>query len=269
MPTPLRPFQEANVYDNTVTGVEGRNPQDWGTPNDPSHGILGSGDTLTGAATFSMAPGDEFAFGDVESYLDEADAPHGYVLDTTPYQPDGAGVDVPVAMWGLYGPGDPRRIQMEADLVAAHQVDMGGPLRARHVNPLDQGQEFVAAWQMRATNRGATVGGPYGDSGLQVSSPGSDRPALDFTTHNRAKMLRVPIIDYGERPWMNNVAAVAAESEAPRSILSPSNTYDPAFMQIDPGPGVVYQSPPDPQIVAQSVSAGPADDYGFMSYGSG
>src|ERR1039458_9137280 len=92
MPTPLRPFQEANVYDNTVTGVEGRNPQDWGTPNDPSHGVLGSGDTPTPADSFTMAPGDEFAFGNFdESGLDEGQ--FGYVLDTTPYLPDGYGTD--------------------------------------------------------------------------------------------------------------------------------------------------------------------------------
>ena len=266
MPTPLRPFQEANVYDNTVTGVEGRNPQDWGTPNDPSHGVLGSGDTPTPADSFTMAPGDEFAFGNFdESGLDEGQ--FGYVLDTTPYLPDGYGTSVGVPMVGLFGPADPRRIEYEAEVVTVHQDDRGGPLRARHVNPLAQGTENVAAWQMRATNRGATIGGPYNDAGQLVSSPGSDRPALDFTTHNRAKMLKRPIIDYGERPWTNNIAAVAARSEPPRSILSPSNNHNPAFMGVNPGPGVVYQAPPDPQIVAQSVSPGPADDYGFMSYG--
>jgi len=267
MPEPLRPFQEANVYDNQVTGTEGRDPANWGTPNDPSHGVLGSGETHTPADSFTMAPGDEFAFGNFdETGLDEGQ--FGYVLDTTPYQPDGAGVDVAVPVTGYATPTDPRHWAAEAELVSAHQDDRGGPLRARHVNPLAQGTENVAAWQMRATNRGANIGGPYNDAGLLVSEPGSDRPALDISTHNRAHMLRVPIIDYGERPWTNNIAAVAARSEPPRSILSPSNVHNPGFMGISPGPGVVYQAPPDPQIVAQTVSSGPADDYGFMTYGS-
>jgi len=264
---PFAPFEEPNVYDQQVTGTEGRNPQDWGTPNDPSHGVLGSGDTLTGASAFSMAPGDEFCFGDVESYLDEADAPAGYVLDVTPFQPDGYGVSVPVPVTGYGTPHDPDHWAYEAELVQVHQDDQGGPLRARLVNPLAQGTEDVQAWPMLATNRGATIGGPYDDSGHLVSSGGSARPALDNSTHNRAKMLREPIVDYGERPMLNNIAAVAAQSEAPRSILSPSNAPDPAFMGAGGGQGVVYQSPPDPVIAAPAVSTGTAPDYGWSTYG--
>jgi hypothetical protein len=272
MTQPLAPFdadpwEQSVTFNNQVTGAEGRNPQDWGTPNDPSHGVLGSGDYDYPAQQFVMAPGDEFAFGDVESYLDEGDAPAGRVLDATAFQPDGTGVSVPVPVTGYMTPDDPEHWAYEAELVQVHQDDQGGPLRARHVNPLQQGQENVQAWQMLATNRGATVGGPYNDSGLQVSSPGSARPALDNSTHNRARMLKQPIIDYGERPWMNNIAAIAQESEPPRTILSPSNEYNPAFMAVDPGQGVVYQSPPDPVMAAPAVSSAAAGDYGWTSYG--
>ena len=274
MPQPLAPFapqpyEQPNIYDQQVTGTEGRDPANWGTPNDPSHGVLGSGDYPEYPGTqFVMAPGDEFAFGDVETYLDEADAPAGRVLDTTAYQPDGYGVSVPVPVTSVYnGPGDPETLAYEAELVRVHQDDQGGPLRARHVNPQAQGTEDVQAWQMLATNRGATVGGPYNDSGLQVSSPGSLRPALDNSTHNRAKMLKRPIIDYGERPMLNNIAAVAAQSEPPRTAYQPSNLYNPAFMQIDGGPGVVYQSPPDPVMAAPAAATGAAADYGWSTYG--
>ena len=262
------PFEQPNIYDNQVTGAEGRNPSDWGTPNDPSHGVLGSGDYDYPAQQFTMAPGDEFAFGDIETYLDEADAPAGRILDVTALQPDGYGVSVPVPVTGYMTPSDPEHWAYEAELVAVHQDDEGGPLRARHVNPLQQGTENVAAWQMLASNRGATIGGPYNDSGQQVSSPGSARPALDNSTHNRAKMLIQPIIDYGERPWANNIAAVAAESEPPHSILSPSNEYNPAFMAVDGGPGVAYQSPPDPVMAAPAPSTVTVTDYGFTTYGS-
>jgi hypothetical protein len=272
VPQPLtpfgpQPFEQPNIYDNVVTGTEGRNPQDWGTPNDPSHGVLGSGDTITGAASFVMAPGDEFAFGDVENYLNEQDAPGGFLLDTTPFQPDGYGVSVPVPVTGYMTPADGEHWAYEAELVQVHQDDQGGPLRARHVNPLAQGTEDVQAWQMTATERGATIGGPYNDAGQLASAPGSPRPALDNSTHNRAKMLRRPIVDYGERPWMNNIAAVAAESEAPHSILSPSNQYNPAFMQVDGGQGTVYQSPPDPVMAAPAFSeAAPGGDE-WTTYG--
>jgi hypothetical protein len=53
---------------------------------------------------------------------------------------------------------------------------------------------------------------------------------------------------------MNNIAAVTAQSESPRSILSPSNVPNPYFMAVSPGPGVVYESPPDPRIVPASTS---------------
>jgi hypothetical protein len=272
MPEPLAPFavppyEQPNVYDNQVTGVEGRNPQDWGTPNDPSHGMLGSGEGQQyPGAQFVMAPGDEFAFGDVENYLDEADAPGGILLDTTPFQPDGYGVSVPVPVTGYDTVYSPDHWEYEAELVGVHQDDQGGPLRARHVNPLQQGTEDVQAWEMVASNRGATVGGPYSDSGQQVSSPGSLRPALDLSTHNRAKMLKQPIIDYGERPMLNNIAAVTAQSEAPHGTYQPSNVYNPAFMGVDGGPGVVYQSPPDPVMAAPAASTSAADDYGWSSY---
>jgi hypothetical protein len=273
MPQPLTPFgpspyEEPNIYDNEVTGTEGRNPSDWGTPNDTSHGVLGSGDYPEyPGQQFVMAPGDEFAFGDVETYLGEDAAPAGRVLDTTPFQPDGYGVSVPVPVTGYMTPSDPAHWEYEAELVQVHQDDQGGPLRARHVNPLQQGQENVQAWEMLATNRGATIGGPYNDSGLQESSPGSLRPALDNSTHNRAKMLKVPIVDYGERPWTNNIAAVAGESDEPQGTYMPSNVYDPTFMAIDGGPGVVYQSPPDPVISAPASSDGVVYDYGFTTYG--
>ena len=249
--TGLQPYEQSTVYDNTATGTEGRDPANWGTPNDASHGVLGSGDTTTPATGFSMAPGDEFAFGDIYSYLDEDY--HGHVLDTTPVNPPGAGVDVGVPVTGYGTPHDERHWEAEAELVAAHSEGMGGPLRARLVNPPAPGQETVSAWQMRATNRGATIGGPYDGSGHLVSSAGSDRPALDLSVHNRARMLLQPIVGYGERPWFNNIAAVTAASEAPRSILSPGNAY-PVNVLNDPGPGAVYQSPPDPQIVPAATS---------------
>jgi hypothetical protein len=245
----LQPFESPNVFNNEVTGQEGRDPANWGTPNDPSHGTLGAGDTITPATGFSMAPGDEFAFGDVEQYL-TADY-HGRILDTTPVNPPGYGESVAVPVTGYMTPHDERHWDYEAQLTEAHSQDEGGPLRARHVNPLDQGQAGDAAWQMRATNRGST----YNDNGSLASLPGSDRPALDLYRYgNESKMLKEPIIDYGERPVLNNIAAVTAQSEAPRSILSPSNRPAPFFAAVSPGPGVVYQSPPDPQIVAQTVS---------------
>jgi hypothetical protein len=257
------PWEQPNIYDNAVTGTEGRDPENWGTPNDPSHGVLGSGDYGYPADGFSMAPGDEFAFGGFDGYAAGDDAPAGRVLDVTPFQPDGVGVSVPVPVTGYGTPHDAEHWAYEAELVAVHQDDQGGPLRARHVNPLQQGTENIAVWPMLATNRGATIGGPYNDSGQLVSSGGSARPALDNSTHNRARMLKEPIIDYGERPWTNNIAAVAAESDPPRSILSPSNEYNPAFMQVDGGPGVAYQSPPDPVMAAPAASAGAPPDYGF------
>jgi len=245
----LQPFEAPAVYSNTPTGMEGRDPSQWGTPNDPSHGVLGAGDTVTPATGFTMAPGDEFAFGDIDSYLVENY--HGVVLDTTPINPPGVGVDVGVPLVGMYGWTDPRWQEMEAELVAAHQIDTGGPLRRYHVNPLAQGTESVTAWEMRATNRGST----YDERGALVSLPGSDRPALDISTHNRAKMLKEPIVDYGERPVFNNIAAVTTQSEDPRSILSPSNRYNPAFAAINPGRGVIYAAPQDPEMVAPTVSS--------------
>jgi hypothetical protein len=245
--TGLQPFESANVFANTATGTAGRDPRVWGTTNDPSHGTLGAGDTVTPATGFQMAPGDEFAFGDIDAYLDEDQ--HGFILDTTPINPPGIGENVPLPL-GYSHADDPRRWEAEALLTQAHSQDQGGPLRARHVNPPAQGTEDVAAWQMRATNRGST----YNDNGSLVSLPGSDRPAIDLSVHNRARMLKEPIVGYGERPWFNNVAAVTARSEAPRSILSPSNAY-PVNVLNNPGPGVVYASPPDPQINAQTTSA--------------
>ena len=141
---------------------------------------------------------------------------------------------------------------------------MGGPLRARHVNPLQQGQADDAAWVMRATNRGST----YNDNGSLVSMPGSDRAALDLYRYgNESKMLREPIVDYGERPMLNNIAAVTAQSEAPRSILTPSNRPDPFFMGVAPGPGTVWASPPDPQMIAQTTSAEVPSGLEFVTYG--
>lgn len=249
----MQPFESPNVFNQSVTGNEGRDPSQWGTPNDPSHGVLGAGDTHTPADGFTMAPGDEFAFGDVTQYLDEGY--HGHVLDVTPINPDGIGVSVAHgganANW--IHPHNEQGQVIEQELIQAHQMDMGGPLREMWVNPPDQGSESVTAWEMRATNRGAQVGGPYNDSGLLVSSPGSMRPALDNSTHNRAKMLRVPIVDYGERPWLNNIAAVTAQSEDARSILSPSNSY-PDYIVQDPGEGTAYAAPADPQMGAPATS---------------
>jgi len=245
----LQPWQAPNVFSNEVTGTEGRDPAQWGTPNDPSHGTLGAGDTVTPATGFSMAPGDEFAFGDIDAYLTEDY--HGRVLDTTPIDPPGIGESVGVPVTGYMTPHDERHWDYEAGLVAVHQDDQGGPLRARHVNPLAQGQARDAAWQMRATDRGST----YNDNGSLVSLPGSERPALDLYRYgNESATLKGPVVDYGERPVTNNIAAVAAQSEAPRSILTPSNRPDPFYAAINPGPGVVYQSPPDPQIVAATTS---------------
>ena len=69
-------------------------------------------------------------------------------------------------------------------------------------------------------------------------------------------------------PSVRIVAAVSAFIEkAPRSILSPSNRPDPSFMGIDPGPGVVYESPPDPQIVPQATSAEVPAGLEWMTYG--
>jgi hypothetical protein len=249
--TGLQPYEQSTVFDNTETGSEGRDPSNWGTPNDPAHGVLGSGDTATPASGFQMAPGDEFAFGDIEDYLTEGY--HGHVLDTTPINPPGIGEDVPVPVTGYGTPHDERHWEAEAGLVEAHSQDSGGPLRAVYVNPPAPGRESVTAWQMLATNRGAVIGGPYNDSGLQVSSPGSMRPALDLSTHNRAKMLLRPVVPYGERPWFNNIAAITAASEPPRTILSPGNDY-PDYLVKDPGPGTVYQSPPDPQMVPATAS---------------
>lgn len=260
--TGLQPYEAPNVYNQTVTGQEGRDPSSWGTPNDPSHGVLGAGDTVTPATGFSMAPGDEFAFGDIEAYLTEDY--HGQILDTTPIDPPGAGVSVAVPVTGYMTPADERHWEYEAELTAVHQADMGGPLRARHVNPLQQGQAHDSAWEMRATNRGST----YNDNGSLVSLPGSERPALDLYRYgDESKMLREPIVDYGERPWLNNIAAVTAQSEAPRSILAPSNRPEPFFAAVSPGPGVVWQSPPDPQIVAQTTSAEVPSGLEFMTYG--
>jgi hypothetical protein len=251
--TGLQPFEAPNTYDNVATGQEGRDPANWGTPNDPSHGVLGSGDTVTPATGFSMAPGDEFAFGDIESYLSEDY--HGVVFDTTPINPPGIGVDVGVPL-GYSHADDPRRGEAEDELTQAHSLDMGGPLRARNYWGPNPGKSHNAPWQMRATNRGATIGGPYGDSGLQVSEPGSDRPALDLYRYgNESRMLKEPIVDYGERPWTNNIAAVTAQSEDPRSILSPSNRPSPYFAAISPGHGVVWESPPDPVMAAPTTSA--------------
>jgi len=247
--TGLQPWEQSDTFNNTGTGQEGRDPAQWGTPNDPSHGTLGAGDTVTAATGFVMAPGDEFAFGDIEAYL-TADY-HGRILDTTPIDPPGFGESVPVPVTGYMTPHDEEHWAYEAELVQVHGEDQGGPLRARHVNPLAQGDAHDAAWQMRATNRGST----YNDNGSLVSLPGSDRPALDLYRYgDESKMLKEPIIDYGERPVTNNIAAVAAQSEGPRSILSPSNRPDPFFAAVNPGPGVVYQSPPDPQIMAATVS---------------
>jgi len=246
----LQPFESPTVFNNEATGTEGRDPAQWGTPNDPAHGTLGAGDTVTAATGFSMAPGDEFAFGDIEAYLTEGY--HGQILDTTPISPPGYGESVPVPVTGYLTPADERHWDYEAQLVTVHQDDQGGPLRARHVNPLQQGRADDAAWQMRATNRGST----YNDNGSLASLPGSDRPALDLYRYgNESAMLKEPIVGYGERPMLNNIASVAAQSEAPRTILSPSNRPAPFFAAVSPGPGVVYQSPPDPQITAQTVSA--------------
>lgn len=249
--TGLQPFEAPAVYANTATGAEGRDPAQWGTPNDPAHGELGSGNTVTPASGFQMAPGDEFAFGDIDAYLDQGH--HGYVLDTTPVNPPGIGESVAVPVTGYGTPHSPEHWEYEAQLVEAHSQDSGGPARALTVPPPDHGSESVAAWEMLASNRGATVGGPYGDTGLQVSSGGSTRPALDLSVHNRAKMLRVPIVDYGERPWFNNVAAVTTANQQ-GTYLSPDGNY-PVNLVNDPGPGVVWESPPDPQIVAQTTSA--------------
>ena len=263
--TGLQPFEQANVYDNTVTAQEGRDPASWGTPNDPSHGILGSGDTVTPASGFNMAPGDEFAFGDIDAYLDGDQ--HGHVLDQTFYQPDGVGVSVAVPVTGYGTPHNPAHWEYEAELREAHQDDQGGPLRSRFVNPLHQGTENVQAWPMYATNRGATLGGPKESNGALVSTPGSSRPALDNSTHNRAKMLRSPYIDYGERPWFNNVAAVAAASDpVTGNSPSPSNRY-PVLILNDPGPGVVYESPPDPQMAPASASTQAPGGLEWMTYG--
>lgn len=258
----LQPYQAPNTYNQVVTGQEGRDPSNWGTPNDPSHGVVGAGDTVTAATGFSMAPGDEFAFGDIDAYL--TPDYHGQILDTTPIDPPGAGYSVAVPVTGYMTPTDDRHWEYEAQLVAVHQQDMGGPLRARRVNPLAQGEAHDAAWQMRATNRGAT----YNDNGSLVSLPGSDRAALDLYRYgDESKMLREPIVDYGERPMLNNIAAVTAQSEDPRSILSPSNQPDPFFAAVAPGPGVVWQSPPDPQMIAQTTSAEVPSGLEWMSYG--
>ena len=260
MPQGLQPFESANVYDNVATGQEGRDPANWGTPNDPSHGTLGSGDTVTPASGFQMAPGDEFAFGDIENYLDEDY--HGVVLDTTPINPPGYGESVRVPVTGYGTPHDADHWEYEARLVEMHSQDGGGPLRAEHVNPQDQGQEHITVWPMTATNRGST----YEDNGALVSLPGSSRPALDNSTHNSARMLRVPVIDYGERPFFNNIAAVTAQSEEPRSILSPSNEWSGNVLN-DPGPGVVWQSPPDPQINPVTTSSEVPAGLDWMTYG--
>jgi hypothetical protein len=258
----LQPYESPNVYDNVATGQEGRDPGNWGTPNDPSHGTLGAGDTVTPATGFTMAPGDEFAFGDVDAYL--AGDYHGRVLDTTPINPPGFGESVPVPVTGYLTPADERHWAYEAELVQAHSEDLGGPLRARHVNPLAQGGNNDAAWQMRATDRGST----YNDNGSLVSMPGSGRPALDLYRYgDESKMLKGPVVGYGERPMLNNIAAVAAQSEAPRSILSPSNRPDPFFAAVNPGPGVVYQSPPDPQIIAATTSTEVMGGLEWMTYG--
>lgn len=249
--TGLQPFEAPAVYQNTVTGTEGRDPANWGTPNDPSHGTLGSGATVTPASGFQMAPGDEFAFGDISQYLEPGY--HGYVLDSTPINPPGVGESVAVPVTGYDTPVSPEHWAYEAELVEAHSEDMGGPARALTVPPPDDGQENVAAWQMRATNYGAKTGGPYGDTGLLTSQPGSTRPALDLSVHNRAKMLLQPVVGYGERPWFNNVAAVTT-ANTPGVHLSPDGAY-PVNQITDPGPGVVWESPADPQIVAQTTSA--------------
>jgi hypothetical protein len=210
-----------------------------------------------------MAPGDEFAFGDIEQYLDESY--HGHVIDTTPINPPGIGVDVGYPMIGIDAANDSRRQAMESELTAAHSMDTGGPLRAEYINPPAAGTESVTAWQMRATNRGST----YDERGALVSLPGSDRSALDNSTHNRAKMLIRPIVDYGERPWMNNIAAVtAATGTAPGGAPSPSNYYPEVQILRTTGTGTSYQSPPDPQMGAPATSTEVPGGLEWMTYGA-
>lgn len=226
---------DANAYSqSTVVGQQGRDPAQWGVPNDPAHAVTGPGQTPFPADTYAGMPGGEYAY---HGPLGAAEG-HGQVLDVTPIDPPGSAVSVAIG----------NTPDVQDALQRAHAVDEGGPLRAVTVNPPDLGAPWAARWDMQASDYGRT----YAPNGTLVSTPGA-RQAHDFYQGNHKGIL-YRLIDYGERVLLNNIAAVTARSNPAQSAYMPSNAY-PENVQQNPGPGVAWQSPPDPTIVAPTTTA--------------
>lgn len=259
--TGLTPFGQQGVLDADPAGVQGRDIAQWGTPQQDQ--AQWAGEPAPGAPTPVFAPGAEYGMG----------GDYGLHTDVVP----GAGPIVSVPVTGYKGPADPAWQQWQSDIIAARANDTHDEPWDKHIkNPAD-GHPSVATRRLQVT-----------DTTDQHAANATITPSLDIwrtaelIVHNVAKTLLVPIIHYSERPFYNNVAITAPQTQQPagfeqdgtgRYQMSPANTYASTGIgseyAYDPGIAQAYEQPAEPAVTPDSglAQTAPAMGESWLNYG--
>jgi hypothetical protein len=251
----LQPFSGAGLLDAQPAGHQGRDPLQWGPPQDQS-----AGQPAPPAADPVFVPGAEY--GDHGSF--------GIATDHIP----GAGEIVGVPVTGYLGPADPRWQEYQRNIRHVHgESTHDAPWHTTGRN-IDDGHPLPAVRRLQVTD----TTDQHAPNGTIVPSRDIWR-SVELIVHNAAKLLNGPWIAYSERPFYNNVAIVAPQSDPTpdadipgtgRTIGSPSNRYKGAGIAAiqDPGVAVAYMPPAEPATVPDtSTSPDVPSGLEWMTYG--
>lgn len=250
----LTPFGQQGLLDADPAGQQGRDPGQWGIPQDQSRG-----EPPPAAPTPVFAPGGEYGTG----------GSFGLHTDVVP----GAGEIISVPVTGYLGPADPQWQEWQQELTAAHGDATGDEPYGLYPRTPDDGHPSAATRRLQVS-----------DSTDQHAANATITPSFDvwraaeMIVHNVAKTLLVPILHYSERPFYNNIAITAPETTQPgavtipgtgREIMSPSNLYSGTVYAYDPGVASAYEQPAEPVITSDNEAAAmaPAQGASWMSYG--
>jgi hypothetical protein len=256
----LSPFGEQGILDATPEGVQGRNPAQWGSPQGNAQ------DQASPAApTPEFAPGAEYGISD------------GYGLKTDIVPGEGPIITLPVTSVTYLGPADPRWQEYQQEIITARASDTHDEPYGRHLRTPSDGHPSPAKRRLQVT-----------DSTNQYAANGTIVPSRDIwraaevIIHNVAKTLWVPILKYSERPFYNNIAITAPQTDQPnaveipgtgRDLMSPQNTYEGTGIgsqyAYNPGVTVAYEQPSEPAVTPDNSAAVSQPGMGgsWLSYG--
>lgn len=252
----VTPYYEGGIADATPAGHQGRDPAQWGRPQDQS-----AGQAAPAAPTPVAIPGAEFA----------QHGTFGIAIDPAP----GAGRITGVPVTGYLGPADPRWQDWQEDITQARSAGTDDEPWYTEGRNIDDGHPDPYGRRLQVTD----ITDQHAANGTIVPARGIFR-ARELVVRNVAKLLLVPIIDYSERPMYPSIAIVAPQTTQPdpyllegtgRYVGSPANTYaTTGLAQLqDPGVASAYESPAEPAYLpdTQESAAVPATGLDWLSYG--